>query len=71
MKHVLHCFTRYFPGTRVNQTVNKCLKIVSSSQIVIFGSIKKPLQNFCLIKKWMMLEIAAKDNFKIITLPNN
>ena len=25
VKRVLHNFTKYFPGTRVNQIVNKCL----------------------------------------------
>ena len=29
------------------------------------------LQNFCLIKKWMMLEIVDESIFRIITLPNN
>ena len=41
-------------------------------QFIIFGSIKKRfLQNFCLIKKLMMLEIINNNVFEIITLPNN
>ena len=29
------------------------------------------LQNFCLIKKWMMLEVVDKSAFEAITLPDN
>ena len=32
---------------------------------------KSCLQNFCLIKKWMMLEIVKKNVFRFMILPNN
>ena len=36
-----------------------------------FSYIKKLLQNFCLIKKWMMLDIIDKNVFKVMTLSDN
>ena len=40
-------------------------KIISSFQFVI----KWCLRNFCLIKKWMMLEIVDKNVFEIMIMP--
>ena len=38
--------------------------------VVLFISILY-LQKFCLIKKWMMLEIADKNVSETMTMPNN
>ena len=66
---MLHNFTRCFFDTRANQIESKYLNGLNCLvfSICYFWLRKKwCLQNFCLIKKWMMLEIVNKSVFEAI-----
>ena len=71
---VLHNFTKCLFDTRANQTESKHLNGLNCLifSICYFWLRKKwCLQNFFLIKKWMMLEIVNKSAFEAIKLPYN
>ena len=68
---VLHNFTKCLFGTKVNQIERKYLNGCLVFSIHYFWLRKKCLQNFCLIKKWMMLEIVDKCAFEAMKLPDN
>ena len=66
---VLHNFKKWFSKTTVNQIVNDNWLVF---WVCYFGSTKKwCLQNLCLIKKWMIVDIVDKNVFEIISLSNN
>ena len=64
-------FTKCFSGTTINQIVNNILNNCLVFSMYHFRLCKKCLHNFCLIRKWMPLEIVDKNVFKIITFLNN
>ena len=65
----LHNFTRGFSGTTINQIVNKCWngKLFCLFNLLFQLCKKLYLQNFFLIKKWLMMEIVDKHVFEITT----
>ena len=65
---VLNNVTKCLSGIGVINFLNNCLVF----SICYFWLCKNwYLQNFCLIKKWIMLEIVDKSVFKIMSLPHS
>ena len=68
---MLNNVKKCFSGIRVNQNKKIFEWLIVFSNCYFRLCENWYLQNFCLIKNWMMLEIVDKSVYKIMTLSNN